>query len=213
MFWYYGGCWVVDPWLRTPFQKIKFCSRKCNNYSQIIWKMMYSPYCFHICDTKSTYEDTAVQPAQRFFFTCSSICRTQASQILFCIDKGPTHSFTEVALNSVLEENAIDFAWEVCWNFCRIFILQFNFFLQTVYLFFSQLSHRRFSPVQFDCVLRTVQCVLCTLCANKHVHGFCVFARTMGHTSIIFKSRVVSSIVSECKIRLRFIEDLSINIF
>ena len=29
-------------------------------------------------------------------------------QILFCIDKARQRSFTEVALNSVLEENAID---------------------------------------------------------------------------------------------------------
>ena len=36
-------------------------------------------------------------------------------QILFCIDKARKRSFTEVALNSVLEENvasAIDFSWE-----------------------------------------------------------------------------------------------------
>ena len=64
------------------------------------------------------------------FFTRSSICQTKAAQIIFCIDKvkARKRSFTEleVALNSVLyKENAIDFALEFCWNFCRIFILQF----------------------------------------------------------------------------------------
>ena len=37
---------------------------------------------------------------------------------------------------------------------------------------FSQSSHRRLSPVQFDCVLRAVQCVLCALCAKLQVHDF-----------------------------------------
>ena len=39
----------------------------------------------------------------------------QAVQILFCIDKARKRSFTEVALNSVLEENAasaINFEWD-----------------------------------------------------------------------------------------------------
>ena len=55
------------------------------------------------------------RPTCEVIFTRSSICRTQAVQILVCIDKARKRSFTEVALNSVLEENAasaIDFEWE-----------------------------------------------------------------------------------------------------
>ena len=37
---------------------------------------------------------------------------------------------------------------------------------------FSQSSQLRLSPVQFDCVLRAVQCVLCALCAKMQVHDF-----------------------------------------
>ena len=136
-------------------------------------------YCFHICNTKFTYEDTAVQPA-RCVFTRSSICWTQAAQILFCIDNARKRSFTEVALNSVLEENAIDFAWEFCWNFCWIFILQFNFFTNGVYMLFFPIISSAVQSSTFDCVLRAVQCVLCALCTKKQVRGFCVFARTMG---------------------------------
>ena len=49
-------------------------------------------------------------------FTPSSNCikKTQVAQIHICIDNARKRSFTEVALNSVLEENAIDFAWEFC---------------------------------------------------------------------------------------------------
>ena len=54
------------------------------------------------------------RPTCAVIFTRSSICQTQVVQILFCIDKAYKRSFTEVALNSVLEENAIDFAWEFC---------------------------------------------------------------------------------------------------
>ena len=75
-------------------------------------------------------------------------------------------------LNSVLEENAIDFCMGI---FCRIFILHFNFLTNGVFVVFPQLCHRRFSPA--------VQCVLCVLCAKKQVRVFCVFARTMGPVS------------------------------
>ena len=64
-------------------------------------------------------------------FTRSLICRTKVVQILFCIDKARKRSFTEVALNSVLEEiqeNAIDFAWE--------FILQIKTFTSSVFVVF-----------------------------------------------------------------------------
>ena len=47
----------------------------------------------------------AVQPAQ---------CFTRSSIFHFCIGKACKRSFIEVALNSVSEENAIDFAWEFC---------------------------------------------------------------------------------------------------
>ena len=122
------------------------------------------------------------RPTCAAFFTCSSICRIQAWQILFCIDKARKRSLIHW---SCIEQRVgwkcywFDFAWEFCWNFCQIF---FFFFYKRCICCFSQLSHRRFSPVQFDCVLRAVQCVLCALCANKQVHGFCMFARarTMG---------------------------------
>ena len=76
------------------------------------------------------------RPTCTVFFTHSSICPTKASHILFCIDKARKRSFTEVALNSVLEENAVDFAWEFCWNFFRIFILQLNFFTNGIFVVF-----------------------------------------------------------------------------
>ena len=71
----------------------------------------------------------------------SLICRTQVVQILFCIDKARKRSFTEVALNSVLEENAasaIDFEWE-------IYSPNKNIYEQCICCV-SQLFHRRFNP-------------------------------------------------------------------
>ena len=59
------------------------------------------------------------------------IFRTQEPHLPFCIDKAHKRSFTEVALNSVLEEiqeNAIDFAWE--------FILQIKTFTSSVFVVF-----------------------------------------------------------------------------
>ena len=81
------------------------------------------------------------RPTCAVIFTRSSICRTQAVQILICIDKARKRSFTEVALNSVLEENAasaIDFEWEFYSpnkNICEQCICCV-----------SQLFHRRFNP-------------------------------------------------------------------
>ena len=80
-------------------------------------------------------------PTCEVIFTRSSICRTQAVQILFCIDKARKRSFTEVALNSVLEENAasaIDFEWE-------FYSPNKNIYEQCICCV-SQLFHRRFNP-------------------------------------------------------------------
>ena len=76
------------------------------------------------------------RPTSAVFFTRSSICRIQAAQILFCIDKARKRSFTEVVLNSVLEENAIDFAWEFAEISAGYLFSSLTFFLQTVYLLF-----------------------------------------------------------------------------
>ena len=62
-------------------------------------------------------------------------------QILFCIDEARKRSFTEVALNSVLEENAasaIDFEWE-------FYSPNKNIYEQCICCV-SQLFHRRFNP-------------------------------------------------------------------
>ena len=45
---------------------------------------------------------------------------------------------------------------------------------------FSQSSNQRFSPEQFDCVLRAVQCVLCALCAKMQVRDICVERDLLG---------------------------------
>ena len=76
--------------------------------------------------------------------------------------------------------------WTVCWkkmpltlhgNFAEISVGYLSpvkkFYEQCIYCF-SQLSHRRFSPMQFDCVLRAVQCILCALCAKIQVRDLCV---------------------------------------
>ena len=81
------------------------------------------------------------RPTCAVIFTRSSICRTQAMQILFCIDKARKRSFTEVALNSVLEENAasaIDFEWE--------FYSPNKTFTNLCICCVSQLFHRQFNP-------------------------------------------------------------------
>ena len=73
-------------------------------------------YCFHIYDTESTYDmyDTAVQPA-RCFFLPHQFFRLKSCAPFFALTKhvNAVH-WAEVTLNSVLEENAIDFTWEFC---------------------------------------------------------------------------------------------------
>ena len=64
--------------------------------------------CFHICEAKSSSEDTAVQIAW-FFHSRFNLSDTKIAYH-FCIDKARKRGFTQVVLNSVLEENAIDFA-------------------------------------------------------------------------------------------------------
>ena len=64
--------------------------------------------CFHICEAKSTSEDTAVQNCLVRIFHSLSICPTQKSCILFALtNKARKSGFTQVALNSMLEESAI----------------------------------------------------------------------------------------------------------
>ena len=82
------------------------------------------------------------RPTCEMIFTRSSICRTQAVQILFCIDKARKHSFTEVALNSVLEENAAsatDFEWE-------FYSPNKNIYEQWICCVSQLLFHWRFNP-------------------------------------------------------------------
>ena len=87
--------------IRKSFQ---FCSRKYNNYPQIIWKITYIPTLFsHLRHTVYKLRRYG-RPTCAMIFTRSSICRTQVVQILCCIDKAHKRSFTEVALNSVLED-------------------------------------------------------------------------------------------------------------
>ena len=118
-------------------------------------------YCFQICD-KSTYEDTAVKLAW-YFSLALQFVRLKNRVSPFALTKH---------VNAV----SLKLHWSVgrkchwlCWNFCRIFILQIKPFTKCICCF-SQLSHRRFNPVHFDCVLRAVQCVLCAriaLCAQS----------------------------------------------
>ena len=98
------------PWFRAanvcPLLKIQFCRRKQKFYSHLKNALIRFRYCFHICDTKSTYEDTAVQPAQCVLLF--NFFRLNSRAPLFVLTK-------HVNALSVLEENAIDFAWEICW--------------------------------------------------------------------------------------------------
>ena len=77
------------------------------------------------------------------FFSLFNLSDPSRANPFFCIDKARKHSFTEVALNSVLEENAasaIDFEWEFYSPNKNIYELRI------VYLLCSQLFHRRFNP-------------------------------------------------------------------
>ena len=53
-------------------------------------------------------------------------------------NKARKSGFTQVALNSMLEESAIDFAWEFCWNLCRKFIFQLKSFTKSVFVVFPK---------------------------------------------------------------------------
>ena len=104
-------------------------------------------------------------------------------QILFCIDKARLRSFTEVALNSVLEENAasaIDFEWE-------FYSPNKNINLRTVYLLcFPIIS----SAVQSRHFAYCAQCsAYFALCAETNKSAVFEFFHGMGvfdHTSSIW---------------------------
>ena len=113
------------------------------------------------------------RPTCEVIFTRSSICRTQAVQILFCIDKARKRSFTEVALNSVLEENeaspsAIDFEWE-------FYSPNKNIYEQCICRV-SQLFHRRFNPG----TLRIARSAVRTLRSVRKQCGFLLQVRNGG---------------------------------
>ena len=163
----------------APFQKKKFAAENITIILRLSGKWPTFLYCFHICDTKCTYEDTAVQPA-RWFLLALQFVRPKSRKSLFCIDKARKRSFTEVAFNSVLEENAIDFAWEFCWNFCQIFILQFNLFYKRCICCFPKILIG--GSVQCNLIAYCAQCnayfMLCV--QKKQARGFVVLARNMG---------------------------------
>ena len=133
-------------------------------------------------------------PTCAVFFTRSSICRTQAAQILFCIYKARKRSFTEVVLNSVLEENAIDFAWEFAEISARYLFSSLTF-LQTVYLLFFP-NYLIGGSVQCNLIAYCVQCNAyfalcahkdkCTVCASLHapwVSDHTPFHTFLGHAT------------------------------
>ena len=121
-------------------------------------------------------------------------------QILFCIDKARTRSFTEVALNSVLEENAasaIDFEWEfyfpnkniyeqcICcfpiissavqsrhFAYCSAVRTLHSVRKQTRVRFLNSCPEWGSLTIHYDYYKFKMQCVLCTLCANKQESGF-----------------------------------------
>ena len=105
------------------------------------WKMTYIPTLFSHLRHK-VYLRRYGRPTCEVIFTHSSIYRTQAVQILFCIDKARKRSFTEVALHSVLEENAasaIDFEWE-------FYSPNKNIIYEQCICCVSHLFHWRFNP-------------------------------------------------------------------
>ena len=97
-------------------------------------------------------------------------------QILFCIDKARKRSFTEVALNSVLEENAasaIDFEWE-------FYSPNKNIFEPVYLLCFPIIS----SPVQSRHFAYCAQCSAYCAQTNESAvfeffHGMGVFANAI----------------------------------
>ena len=131
--------------------------------------MIHSYAVFTCADAKSTSEDTAVQRCAVIFHSLFNLSDSRAVQILFCIDKARKRSFTEVALNSLLEEklavSAIDFAWE-------FYSPNKNIYEQCILLCFPIFSSVGQSSAL--CVLSAVQCVLCALCAKKQKCGFSV---------------------------------------
>ena len=84
---------LPDPWYRParltlpPF-KNKILQQKIEQlFSDYLGNDLHS-YTVFTFATQCTSEDTAIQPAcDVVIFTRSSICRTQAVQIFFCIDK------------------------------------------------------------------------------------------------------------------------------
>ena len=112
-------------------------------------------------------------------------------QILFCIiDKARKRSFTEVALNSVLEENAasaIDFEWE-------FYSPNKNIYKQCICCV-SQLFHRRFNPG----TLRIARSAVRTLrSVRKQTSAVFEFFHGMGVFDHTIKSRV-SKIVPQLR--------------
>ena len=123
--------WLGHPLIRV----ISFLAASCHcNVSQVYWSHIYACNLYYyvfllLGEIKKLKLKVSVQPV-RWVLLALQFVGPKSCKSFFVLTKHVSRkrSFTEVALNSVLEENAIDFAWEFCWNFCRIFILQFNLF-------------------------------------------------------------------------------------
>ena len=93
--------------------------------------MTYIPRCcFHICDTKCTYEDTAVQPARWFLLALQFV--------------GPKPCKSFFVLTRHVNAVSLKLHWTACWKKMRLrpltlngnFILQIKTFTNSVFVVF-----------------------------------------------------------------------------
>ena len=128
-------------------------------------------HCFHICDTKCTYEDTAVQTVRWFLLALQFV--------------GPKPCKSFFVLTKHINAVSLKLHWTACWKKMRLrpltlngnFILQIKTFTNSVFVVFPYFIG---GSIQALCVLRAVQCVLCALCANKQECGFLILSRNGG---------------------------------
>ena len=129
--------------------------------------------CFHFFQLKFPFGDIAVHLARRFLVP-SPVSHALKSSTPFCIDKARKRGCIEHRVVNHNFRNALTLHY----NFGGYFTSSSNLFYERWIYCSSTHSHRGFKPVQFECVLRAMQCVLSALCAKVEVADFNACGRT-----------------------------------
>ena len=149
------GCWPVTTRLTLPPFKNKILQQKIFiTILRLSGKWPTVLHCFHTCDRKCTYEDTAVQPAQWFLLALQFV-RPKSCKSFFVLTKH---------VNAVSQK----LHWAVCWKKMPLTLHENFAEISAGYLFSSLTFFYKRCIVVLPKILigSSVQCNLIAYCAQ-----------------------------------------------